>query len=433
MDAHSLGIYLRETREAKELTLENAVSKLKIRQRVLEAFERGDFDIPDSSPVQIRGFIRSYARYLGLDDDLIIQYYESALNNRHNRRRKARTSGKRGSKRKAERTIRVETLEKPLVAQRAVTDTRPTPPRVSLTLGEQRESSQQRVMRLLNFAMVIMVALAALAVIVLVAVQLIEPPDDLGEQEPRDILGQLPPTAIFTAAPTFTPRPTTVAQPQVQSDFTGRGVAVTIETEQRTWLRVLTDGNLQIERLVLPGELLDYRALNEIYVAASNARALNIVYNGQQQGAFGGRGQMVEITFTETDQDIVSGPGFDPTSPFTATPPPTDDQLAGTLIAAQTPSNTPGPSPTASDTPTITFTPSVTFTPSASPTASNTPTITPTPSATFTPSNTPTVTNTPTATRTPTITPTPSMTFTPSPTAILPPRTLNPTATKSLP
>jgi cytoskeletal protein RodZ len=73
MDAHSLGRYLRESRESRELTLDDAVDTLKIRRIVLESFEQGDFNVVDASPVQVRGFLRNYARYLSLDEDLVIQ------------------------------------------------------------------------------------------------------------------------------------------------------------------------------------------------------------------------------------------------------------------------------------------------------------------------------------------------------------------------
>jgi len=403
MDAHALGRYLREAREAKELTLEDAVNDLKIRPYILESFEQGDFNLTDFSPVQVRGFIRNYATFLGLDENLIIQYYESSLH-----------ENRRGRKRR-------RTQEMPTVAARSITDTDPSLPKV-VTFGEQKESSQQRVLRLLNFFAVIVVALAALSVIGFVVFQLIEQPEDGGTATGEGIFGQLPPTATFTVAPTFTPRPTLSALPQVQQDFDGRGVAVTIETQQRAWIRVTTDGNEQSARLVTPGERLDYRAFSEIFVSSSNADALVIVYNGQPQGSYGGRGQKVDITFTEDDVSIESGPGFEPTSEFTRTPTPTDARIAATLLAAQTPTSTPGPSPTPTATPTITDTPTITFTPSITPTPSNTPTITPTPTDTLTPSNTPTATNTPLPTATPTITPTPSDTPTPTPTAILPPR-----------
>lgn len=448
MDSHSLGIYLRETREARELTLDDAVTALKIRRHILEGFERGEFNVIDASPVQIRGIIRNYAQFLRLDPDLILQYYESAQNPRRGRfgrapqstrkDRRKQTRKQRRNERRREEKRRTQTQEMAVVAKRSITDTDPAMPRV--TLADQRQESEQRILRVLNLVMVVLVAVAAVVVIGFVLLQLIEQPEDLIQPENSGILGQLPPTATITVAPTFTPRFTPSLLPQFQQDLAGFGIAVTIETQQRTWMRVTTDGNEQIARLVLPGEVLEYRAQDEIYVNASNADALVVVYNGQLQGSYGGRGQAVEITYSEDRVDISTGPGFEPTSAATITPLPTDDRIAATLIAEQTPSSTPGPSPTASDTPTITNTPTITPTPTDTPTITNTPTITETPTNTLPPTETPTATNTPsitpspTLTNTPSITPTPSATLTPSPTAILPPReTAPPSPTKPPP
>src|SRR5882762_2884133 len=91
MDAQALGRYLRESRETKEITLEEAEHSLKIRRRVLESFELGRFTFSDATNVQTRGFIRNYARYLGLDDDRVVTYYESALEEATNPRRKRST------------------------------------------------------------------------------------------------------------------------------------------------------------------------------------------------------------------------------------------------------------------------------------------------------------------------------------------------------
>jgi hypothetical protein len=412
MDAHALGRYLRESREARELTLDDAVSALKIRRPILEAFEQGDFGSIDASPVQLQEFIRNYANYLGLDENVILSYYESSL--REPRRRKRRE--KRKDSRRS-RTKRSTQDVAPVV--RSITDTNPSLPRA--TYGDQIDSSERRIGGFINTLAAVLVAVAAVAIIGFVLIQLLAQPENTIQQQ-RDILGQLPSTATFTAAPSFTPRVIVSEIPNVQQDFSGTGVAVTIETTERTWMRVLTDGNQQIARLVLPNETLEYRARQEILLTASNADALNIVYNGNQQGSFGGRGQAVDITFTTENLRISTGPGFDPTSEFTATALPTSDQLVATLIAAQTPSATPGPSPT----PTITNTPTITQTPSDTPTATDTPTITPTPSDTATATNTPTITPTPTITQTPSDTPTPTVT------AILPPRVplLTPTPTK---
>jgi cytoskeletal protein RodZ len=178
MDTYSLGRYLRETRETKERTLEEAVAALKIRRHILERFEQGDFSTGELSPVQIR-FIRNYARFLELDQDLIVQYYEAAISD--------------GKRRKPKRKKRKEARSAPgvPVAPRSITDTPPSLPRV--TLGEQRDTAEQQWSRLFNALIMVLVGGAALAVIVFVGVQLFRQPEDTVEPERRAIL-ELSPT-----------------------------------------------------------------------------------------------------------------------------------------------------------------------------------------------------------------------------------------------
>ncbi|MBI5671605.1 MAG: DUF4115 domain-containing protein [Chloroflexi bacterium] len=404
MDAQSLGRYLRETREARELTLDDAEQSLRIRRRILESFELGDFTVRDASAVQIRGFIRNYARYLGLDEDRVVAHYDASLVEAQRR------NGKRRGKR--------DTQPFAPVGPRSITDTNPALPPVVVAPVRERRGS------FLNTLALLLVALAAVAVIVFVAAQLItQPPDTTVPPGPDgDILVELPSSPTFTPMPTFAigPTPTPLAIAGAAQVYDGRGVLVTINMVQRSWLRIISDGVEQFAGVARPGQPpLEYRANESVSITASNAEALVVTYNGQPQGAFGGRGQKVDITFTMNGVQVSSGPGFDPTSEFTPTPPPTSAIDVQGMIAALTPSNTPGPSPTASDTPTASFTPTITLTPSITPTPSDTPTITPTPSNTAPPTNTLPPTRTPLPTSTPTATRTP---LPPTPTAVLPPR-----------
>jgi len=61
-----IGQRLHQQREARRITLEQAAAALHIRLRYVEAMDKGDFSI-FPSPVQARGFLRSYAQYLKLD------------------------------------------------------------------------------------------------------------------------------------------------------------------------------------------------------------------------------------------------------------------------------------------------------------------------------------------------------------------------------
>jgi hypothetical protein len=395
MDAQALGRYLRESRETREILLEDAESTLHIRRRILEVFEQGDFDITGASPVQVRGFVRNYAAYLGLEPDLVVSYYDAVLQG----------GGRRGrSKRNAQAMVPV--------APRAITDTNPSLPRVTLI-----DQDDQRWRNLLNLFLIAIGTVIAIGVIIFVIGEFLRPTDrpaqEPGDDDPgsqQGFLAQLPPTTTFTPIPTFTPLAPATELPRAQQLYDGQGVLVTIETVQRTWIRLLTDGVERFAGIAPPGMILEFEALNTITVNAANAEALKVIYNGQSQGSFGRRGQKVDIVFGLENMTVSSGPGFEPTLAQSLTPAPRPNSLAATLLFELTPTNTPGPSPTP------TFTPSITLTPSDTPTPTDTPT------STLTPTNTPTNTPTSTDTPTPTITPTPTDTLTPTPTAILPPR-----------
>lgn len=66
MRARELGEWLTRAREARGLTLEDAERDTRISRRYLQALESGDLEIIPA-PVYARGFLRSYAQYLGLD------------------------------------------------------------------------------------------------------------------------------------------------------------------------------------------------------------------------------------------------------------------------------------------------------------------------------------------------------------------------------
>src|SRR5687767_1551391 len=108
MDAYSLGQLLRQARDDRELTLEDAKTKTRIAVPILESFEGGMFQIADLSQVQLRGMLANYATYLGLDPDTILTYYtdSQALANRRRRGRQpsASAANSRRSSTEARRT-----------------------------------------------------------------------------------------------------------------------------------------------------------------------------------------------------------------------------------------------------------------------------------------------------------------------------------------
>jgi cytoskeletal protein RodZ len=67
----NVGKQLRQARLAQEISLEEVSKELHIRARYLQALENGDLSVLPSA-VQVRGFLRSYADYLQLDSQQLL-------------------------------------------------------------------------------------------------------------------------------------------------------------------------------------------------------------------------------------------------------------------------------------------------------------------------------------------------------------------------
>lgn len=73
----SLGQILRDAREAQGMTREDAAARLRLMHRQVEAMETGDFESL-GQPVFARGFVRNYARLLGLAPEALLAHMEGA-------------------------------------------------------------------------------------------------------------------------------------------------------------------------------------------------------------------------------------------------------------------------------------------------------------------------------------------------------------------
>jgi cytoskeleton protein RodZ len=73
----SIGQVLRDAREAQGVALEDAAARLRLMHRQIEAMETDDFESL-GQPVFARGFVRNYARLLGLAPDALLARMEGA-------------------------------------------------------------------------------------------------------------------------------------------------------------------------------------------------------------------------------------------------------------------------------------------------------------------------------------------------------------------
>jgi hypothetical protein len=74
----SLGEEFRAAREARKLSLSDVSEQVHIRTIYLQSIEDENWSAI-SAPVYVRGFLRTYARFLGLDAERIVEYYNGTL------------------------------------------------------------------------------------------------------------------------------------------------------------------------------------------------------------------------------------------------------------------------------------------------------------------------------------------------------------------
>ena len=85
-----LGQKIREARIAKNLSLESVSGHLHIAVKILEAIEEGDPE-KGPTPVFMRGLVRTYCQYLGIDKTDIIDKIEQLLKSAEKGEQKLKT------------------------------------------------------------------------------------------------------------------------------------------------------------------------------------------------------------------------------------------------------------------------------------------------------------------------------------------------------
>ena len=74
----TIGERLEEARKRKGISVREAAESTKIRGDYLQKFEANSFEV-DLPPLYVRGFLRSYARYLDLDPDRVVSDFDALV------------------------------------------------------------------------------------------------------------------------------------------------------------------------------------------------------------------------------------------------------------------------------------------------------------------------------------------------------------------
>lgn len=236
------------------MSLSEAAETTRIPARHLRALEAEDFDSLGGD-VYARGFLRSYAKALGLSCDPLIEAYRAEH-------------------------------EHPPPDEAALTG--------QMLAGE--DTSLPRVIRFVAAACTIVLIFGLLAVVSRGGSTSATPPTETAAPTPT---AHEEPTAeaLPDLEQVIEPEPTT-PEPQVEHD--GVTVALAI-TDSPSWLRVRVDGQITFEGIQPADTTLTFAGAEEVVVRIGNAGAVELVVNGEPYGTAGDHGEVVELTFRPND------------------------------------------------------------------------------------------------------------------------------------
>jgi len=260
----TLGVWLCQAREAKGSTLEDAAAATRIRSRFLEALEAGDFATLPGGEVQVRGFLRIYARYLDLSPDEVLARYDTEAHD-------------------------IEAV--PTGAPAGTRPATPVRPAARPVTFQPRSipvsSSRPRWMNPETLMVMGIVLIFLLAIVAGVGYYLSR---GTGEETTATVTttapaeAGLPPADVATTtSPVATP--TFPANPQGE-------VTLTLEASEHVWVHVTRAGQTVFRGLMATGQVETWSSQEVIAVNTGNGAGLQVTVNGQPQGAMCGRAEV---------------------------------------------------------------------------------------------------------------------------------------------
>jgi len=280
-----LGEYLKQARKKKRLSLEKVASQTRIQEHHLQALESEDFgNLP--AKVFAKGFVRSYAKALGLDEEEALQCFLETSGNFYDR-------------------------------------SQPEQPQPHVQVKLEAAPRQSMNWKLV-FGLIVIIAAGAVLYglpkqqethIELSEPEASSPIEPIGEPthpisdpqkgiipiKPVESVSQSTPPAPVQTQPTPKPIPPTSVEPNPPTsptppadDTTADGShTLEIEATQLTWVVVQSDKQAPNEALLQPGQRSTWKANKQFLVTLGNAAGVVIRLNGQSQGPFGKPGQVV--------------------------------------------------------------------------------------------------------------------------------------------
>ena len=264
-----IGGYLHEVREGKLLSLEQVSTQTMIQARLLRAIETADFhQLPE--PIYIRGFIRRYAEALGLNGSEVASQFPVDLN---------------------KNTIQPSW-------DQSTTQLRPT----HLWLA---------------YTIIIVVAIGGLHQYLTrfstpagQSNNTIESSEDSVNTPTDDPSITASNDASSNSSNPSNPTSITIpAEPPPEEIESDSPLKVTIELTQRSWLRVIVDGQQELEEVLPEGTQRSWTGAQQITIRAGNAGGVLLARDNSEAELMGDPGSVEEVTFSVDAQDASSSNG----------------------------------------------------------------------------------------------------------------------------
>ncbi len=290
----SVGEFFRHVRETKGLTIDEVASKTRIRTDFLKALEEGNFaKLPDQ--VFAKGFVRTYARSLGLDeDDAMNRFVQTAgaFYDKQEERERLRLKQaederrKRGNRKILALAVGVALMllillftreQSGLVLRRPASEPPPfavqTPPPVVPPASEPA-----------------LLPPKSLPVPDEAAVEEESPDGDVEVTEPDTPASRSTASALTEPATASASAP--IPTEPVREAVVGPPMVLDLEALELTWVVVQVDGGSPHEALLRPGERVTWEGREQFTLTLGNAGGVRVELNGEQKGPFGPSGSV---------------------------------------------------------------------------------------------------------------------------------------------
>lgn len=266
-----VGDLLRRGREKKNLTIADVEKETSISKKYLEALEKGEYDKMPSD-VYIKGFIRNYAKCVGMDGDELLREFASE--------RGIEVPPQPMKLSTAEEIVKSEaTVRQPKVKITERETVRPSAK--AFSSGDDFKSRTETGSPIKKIFMGLGVAVFAF----LAAVYIIFSDEDTAP-------GAKPPVQTQVETKVEEVKET---KPAPNPDE----IKVLVKLVDRCWMKVTVDGAVAFEGTAEPGLEMDWTGKKDVLIVAGNAGAVELILNGKSAGKLGEIGQVAERHITK--------------------------------------------------------------------------------------------------------------------------------------